>query len=142
MAQSQSQSQPLPGSAGSAGEREVMGPGEGVCGEGDELEPELVGREVVQRHVPQPGVLDAADPVSAKVNKGHAEMIAATIRPIFAQPAHRGSRAADNVAYMLQVEFPAVAQLLLDGKTDLTAFADFPQAHWRKFWSKTATGAT
>jgi putative transposase len=36
---------------------------------------------------------------------------------------------------MLAGEFPAVAELLLDAKADLTAFADFPQAHWQKIWS-------
>ena len=36
---------------------------------------------------------------------------------------------------MLAGQFPAVAQLLLEAKADLTAFADFPHAHWRKTWS-------
>jgi putative transposase len=72
----------------------------------------------------------------AKVSKGHAEMVAATIRTIFAQPGPNEVRAqVDNVARMLQGEFPAVAQLLLDAKADLTAFADFPLPHWRKIWS-------
>jgi putative transposase len=72
----------------------------------------------------------------AKVSKGHAEMVAATIRTIFAQPGPAEVRAqVDNVALMLQGEFPAVAQLLLDAKADLTAFADFPLPHWRKIWS-------
>jgi putative transposase len=72
----------------------------------------------------------------AKVSKGHAEMVAATIRTIFAQPGPTEVRAqVDNVAHMLQGEFPAVAQLLLDAKADLTAFADFPLPHWRKIWS-------
>jgi putative transposase len=72
----------------------------------------------------------------AKVSKGHAEMVAATIRTIFAQPGPTQVRAhVDLVATMLQSEFPAVADLLRDAKADLTAFADFPQAHWRKIWS-------
>lgn len=72
----------------------------------------------------------------AKVSKGHAEMVAATIRTIFAQPGPTEVRAqVDNVARMLEGEFPAVAQLLLDAKADLTAFADFPLPHWRKIWS-------
>ncbi|MCA1722601.1 MAG: IS256 family transposase [Actinobacteria bacterium] len=72
----------------------------------------------------------------AKVSKGHAEMVAATIRTIFAQPGPAEVRAqVDNVARMLEPEFPAVAQLLLDAKADLTSFADFPLAHWRKIWS-------
>jgi putative transposase len=36
---------------------------------------------------------------------------------------------------MLIDRFPAVAELLLDARCDITAFADFPQAHWRKVWS-------
>ena len=36
---------------------------------------------------------------------------------------------------MLAGQFPAVAELLRDAKADLTAFADFPHAHWRKIWS-------
>ncbi|MDP3713417.1 MAG: IS256 family transposase [Mycobacteriales bacterium] len=72
----------------------------------------------------------------AKVNKGHAEMVAATIRTVFAQPNGPKVRAqVDNVAGLLRGEFPAVADLLCDAKTDLTAFADFPLAHWQKIWS-------
>ena len=36
---------------------------------------------------------------------------------------------------MLEGQFPAVADLLRDATADLTAFADFPQAHWQKIWS-------
>jgi len=72
----------------------------------------------------------------ARVSKGHAEMLAATIRTIFAQPGQREVRAqVDVVADMLAGQFPAVADLLREAKPDLTAFADFPQAHWRKIWS-------
>jgi putative transposase len=72
----------------------------------------------------------------AKVNKGNAEMIAATIRTIFAAPGPKEVRAqVDLVADMLAEQFPAVAELLRDAKADLTAFADFPLAHWRKIWS-------
>ncbi len=74
--------------------------------------------------------------VLAKVSKGHAEMVAATIRTIFAQPGQKEVRAqVDLVASMLTGQFPAVAEMLLDAKTDLTAFADFPLPHWRKIWS-------
>ena len=72
----------------------------------------------------------------AKVNKGHAEMVAATIRTVFAQPTGPKVRdQLDDVAGLLRGEFPAVADLLLDAKADLTAFADFPMAHWQKIWS-------
>jgi putative transposase len=72
----------------------------------------------------------------AKVNKGHAEMVAATIRTVFAQPTPDTVREqVDGVADTLAGRFPAVAELLREAKADLTAFADFPQAHWRKIWS-------
>jgi len=72
----------------------------------------------------------------ARVGKGHAEMVAATIRTIFAQPTPDATRAhVDIVADMLRPQFPAVSELLLDAKADLTAYADFPHAHWRKIWS-------
>lgn len=72
----------------------------------------------------------------AKVSKGHAEMVAATIRTIFAQPTGPKVREqVDNVAQLLTGEFPAVADLLLEAKSDLTAFADFPLSHWQKIWS-------
>jgi putative transposase len=72
----------------------------------------------------------------AKVNKGHAEMVAATIRTVFAQPTGGKVREQlDTVAGLLRGEFPAVADLLMDAKPDLTAFADFPMAHWQKIWS-------
>ena len=72
----------------------------------------------------------------AKVSKGHAEMVAATIRTIFAQPGQKEVRAqVDKVADMLAEQFPTVADLLRDAKADLTAFSDFPRAHWQKIWS-------
>ena len=74
--------------------------------------------------------------VLARVSKGHEEMVAATVRTIFAQPGQAEVRAqVDLVADMLRSRFPTVTQLLLDAKADLTAFADFPPAHWRKIWS-------
>ncbi len=72
----------------------------------------------------------------ARVSKGHAEMVAATIRTIFAQPGQAEVRAqVDKVADMLTEQFPTVAELLQDAKGDLTAFSDFPRAHWQKIWS-------
>jgi putative transposase len=63
-------------------------------------------------------------------------MVAAAIRTIFTQPTGPGVREhVDVVADMLAEKFPAVAELLHDAKADITAFADFPEAHWRKIWS-------
>jgi len=74
--------------------------------------------------------------VLSRVNKGHAEMVAATIRTIFAQPtADTVAAQVDTVAATLARQFPAVADLLLAAKADVTAFATFPHAHWRKIWS-------
>ena len=65
----------------------------------------------------------------AKVTAGHDEMVAATIRTIFTQPRQAQVRSqVDLVADTLAGQFPEVAQLLLDAKADLTAFADFPHA--------------
>jgi putative transposase len=72
----------------------------------------------------------------AEVGRGHAEMVAAAIRTIFAQPTGPGARShVEVVAATLDQQFPAVAGLLRDAKADITAFADFPEAHWRKIWS-------
>ena len=72
----------------------------------------------------------------ARVSKSHAEVVAATIRTVFAQPDAASVRAhLDAVAATLQPQFPTVADMLTDAKADITAYADFPKAHWRKIWS-------
>jgi len=74
--------------------------------------------------------------VLARVPRGSAEMVAAAIRTIFAQPT--GAEVTEQVgkvAAMLQPKFPAVATMLVDTRDDLTAFAAFPTAHWTKLWS-------
>jgi putative transposase len=74
--------------------------------------------------------------VLAKVPKASAEMVAAAIRTVFAQPdpAHVRSQL-DEVARMLDTKFADVATLLRDSCEDLLAFTGFPVAHWRKIWS-------
>lgn len=72
----------------------------------------------------------------AKVRKTDAEMVAAAIRTIFAQPTATAVRdQVDTVAALLQSKFPVVAGMPRDAKADLTAFADFPEAHLKKIWS-------
>jgi putative transposase len=74
--------------------------------------------------------------VLARVPRGAAELVAAAIRTIFAQPT--GAEAIEQlgkVAAMLAPKFPAVATMLADGREDLTAFTSFPVAHWTKIWS-------
>ena len=74
--------------------------------------------------------------VLAKVPKASAEMVAAAIRTIFAQPDAAHVRAQlDEVARMLDGQFPDVAAMLRDAAEDLLAFTAFPVAHWRKIWS-------
>ena len=74
--------------------------------------------------------------VLARVPTASAEMVAAAIRTIFAQPT--GAEVVeqlDKVAAMLAPKFPQVATMLADAREDLTAFTSFPVAHWRKLWS-------
>ncbi len=72
----------------------------------------------------------------AQVPKGHAEMVAAAIRTIFAQP--KADMVRDQlhvIAGMLGRQFPKVETMLREAEADITAFADFPVAHWKKIWS-------
>ncbi len=74
--------------------------------------------------------------VLAKVTKGQAEMVAAAIRTVFAHPTGPGVRGhVEVVAGMHEQQFPMVAGMLRDAREDVTAFADFPESHWRKIWS-------
>lgn len=72
----------------------------------------------------------------ARVPKGHAEMIAATVRTIFAQPDPRStSDQLRLVADMLRERHSAVADLLIETEADVTAYVGFPHQHWKKIWS-------
>ena len=74
--------------------------------------------------------------VLARVPKASAEMVAAAVRTVFAQPdAAHVHRQLDEVVRMLESQFPDVAAMLADAAEDLLAFTAFPQAHWRKLWS-------
>ncbi len=74
--------------------------------------------------------------VLAKVPKASAEMVAAAVRTIFAQPTGPLVRTqVEQVATTLDTQFPKVAQMLREATEQITAFADFPEAHWRKIWS-------
>jgi putative transposase len=68
--------------------------------------------------------------VLAQVPKGSAEMVAATIRTIFAQPGPVQVREQlDVIAGMLGRQFPKVETMLRDAADDITAFAGFPLGH-------------
>ncbi|WP_236653637.1 IS256 family transposase [Streptacidiphilus melanogenes] len=72
----------------------------------------------------------------AVISKEAGEMVAATIRTIFAQSTADAVRTQlDTVADMLGKQFPKVKEMLLDAKDDLTAFAAFPERHWKKIQS-------
>lgn len=73
--------------------------------------------------------------LTAAVPKGHADMVAAAVRTIFAQPAASGVRAQlDVIAGILGRQFPKVEAMLRDAAGEVTAFADFPPEHWKKIW--------
>ena len=72
----------------------------------------------------------------AAVPKGSAEMVAAAIRTIFAQPdAAHVSEQFTVIAEMLGRQFPKVQQLMEAARQDLLAFCAFPVSHWKKIWS-------
>jgi len=72
----------------------------------------------------------------AHVPKHHKEMIAATVRTVFAQPDPEATKdQLQQVVGMLEDRYPAAAQVLAEAETDVTAYATFPQAHWRKIAS-------
>jgi transposase-like protein len=74
--------------------------------------------------------------VLAKVPKGSAEMVAAAIRTIFAQPDRAAvAEQLDSIADKLGRQFPAVEQMLREAEGDICAFAPFPVDHWRRIWS-------
>lgn len=74
--------------------------------------------------------------VLAKVPRASVQMVAAAIRTVFAQPDAAHVRAQlDEVARMLDTQFPAVTVMLRDATEDLLAFCQFPLAHWSKIWS-------
>src|SRR4051794_247515 len=65
--------------------------------------------------------------VLAVVPKGNAEMVAAAIRTIFAQPdAEHVHEQFEVIAAMLGKQLPKVEQMLRDAKEDLLAFTGFP----------------
>jgi putative transposase len=74
--------------------------------------------------------------VLARVPKGSAEMVAAAIRTIFAQPdASHVHEQLDVVAGMLGRQFPKLEAMLRDSAEELLAFTSFPVSHWKKVWS-------
>jgi len=74
--------------------------------------------------------------VLSKVTKVNADMVAAAIRTIFAQPdAGAVAEQFERIVLTLEAEFAEVAAMLIDARDDLLAFSAFPLRHWRKLWS-------
>jgi putative transposase len=74
--------------------------------------------------------------VLARIPRGRAEMVLALVRTIWSQPDAAAVREQlDEVAAKLEGGFPAVAAMLVEAREDVTAFAAFPFAHWKKIWS-------
>jgi transposase-like protein len=74
--------------------------------------------------------------VLSRIQKGRADMVLALVRTIWAQPDAEAVREQlDAVADKLSPGFPAVAAMLREAREDVTAFAAFPFAHWKKIWS-------
>ena len=74
--------------------------------------------------------------VLARVPRGNAEIVAAAIRTVFAQPdAEHVHSQLDVIAGMLGRQFPQVEAMLREAEADLLAFTGFPVTHWKKVWS-------
>src|SRR4029450_11865064 len=74
--------------------------------------------------------------VLAQVPKGNAEMVAAAVRTIFAQPdAGHVREQLEVIAGMLGRQRPKVEARLREAADDPRAFSAFPPGHWKKIWS-------
>jgi len=72
----------------------------------------------------------------ALVPKGAQQLVAATIRTVFAQPDATSAREQwRRVADGFRDRFPRLADLMDDAEADVLAYLAFPQAHWRQIWS-------
>jgi transposase-like protein len=72
----------------------------------------------------------------ARVPKHAQQMVAATIRTVFAQPdAASASATWRRVADSFRVRFPRVAELLDEAEEEVLAYQTFPHEHWHQIWS-------
>lgn len=72
----------------------------------------------------------------ALVPKSAQQLVAATIRTVFAQPDAASARGQwRRVADGFRDRFPRLAQLMDDAESDVLAYLAFPSAHWRQIWS-------
>ena len=72
----------------------------------------------------------------ALVPKSSQQLVAATIRTVFAQPeaemAHQQWR---HVTESLRLRYPKLAALLEEAEADVLVYSAFPVEHWRQIWS-------
>ena len=72
----------------------------------------------------------------ALVPKGAQQLVAATIRTVFAQPTAEPAREQwRRVADGFRERFPRLAALLDEAEADVLAYLAFPPQHWRQVWS-------
>lgn len=74
--------------------------------------------------------------VTQAVGSAHSKPLNALIGTIFAQTGPDAVRETyHQVTASIEKSFSAVAAMLREAEPDLTAFAAFPQEHWKKIWS-------
>jgi len=72
----------------------------------------------------------------ALVPKSAAQLVAATIRTVFAQPDAASTRTQwQRVREQFADRFPRLTVLLDDAESDVLAYLGFPPEHWRQIWS-------
>jgi putative transposase len=72
----------------------------------------------------------------ALVPKSAQQLVATTIRTVFAQPEPDQARAQwRRVADGFRPRFPRLAELLDEAEADVLAYLAFPRDHWRQLWS-------
>ncbi len=70
------------------------------------------------------------------VPKAEQQLVAATIRTVFAQPTPELTREQwRKVSDSFQARYPRLAQLMDDSEEDVLAYTHFPHEHWRQVWS-------
>src|SRR5215471_4729676 len=75
------------------------------------------------------------------VPKSAQQMVAATIRTVFAQPDPLAAREQwRRVADTFRPRFARLAELLDAAEADVLAYAKFPPAHWHQVWSNNPLG--
>jgi transposase-like protein len=72
----------------------------------------------------------------ALVPKSSQQLVAATIRTVFAQPeAEMAQQQWRHVTESLRLRYPKLATLLEEAEADVLAYSAFPVEHWRQIWS-------